>query len=206
MKGMGDARAGIRTRVHSSASCKDIQATPPGQGGLLARKGRQTYNLFALHDHWSPVSSVRINPHWVPKVRFAARKYRRDLKRAKQKFETAIHKGGSEGDAMQVMCAEEAQAVITLLDRLGYGGNRKKAPSRDRLDLEIKVHELDESASINFFRVFLAQRKNMGLDRVFSRRGKKDTLEDAEALRRRHIDELTGALHARNAALAWLGQ
>ena len=151
------------------------------------------------------MSLVRINPHWVPRVRHAARKYRKDVNRAQRRFEATIRKGGTEGEALQVQCAEDAQALMTLLGRLGYGGDRKKAPTRDRLELEIRVHELDEDVSINFFRVFLAQKRDIPLDKVFSRRGRKDTQKDAEALRWRHIDELKTTLKARNAAFGWLG-
>ncbi len=152
------------------------------------------------------VSRVRINRKWTPRVRYAARRYKRAIRKAHRKFERSIRAGKSEGDAMSIMCAEQASIVLELLNRLGYGGDRKKAPARDRLELEIQVHTMDEDASINFFRLFLAQRKGKPLETVFSRRGRKRFQEGAEALRWQHIEELEMALKARNAAYAWLGQ
>jgi hypothetical protein len=152
------------------------------------------------------VSLVRINRKWTPRVRYAARKYKRAHRKAHQKFERSIKAGKSEGDAISIMCAEQASIVLELLNRLGYGGDRKMAPARDRLELEIQVHTRDEGASINFFRLFLAQRKNRPLDTVFSRKGRKRFQERAEAFRWQHIKELETALKARNAAYAWLGR
>ncbi len=152
------------------------------------------------------MSLVRINRKWTPRVRYAARKYKRAQRKAHRKFERSIRAGKSEGDAISILCAEQASIVLELLNRLGYGGDRKMAPARDRLELEIQVHTRDEDASINFFRLFLAQRKNRPLETIFSRRGRKRFQEDAEALRWQHIQELEMALKARNAAYAWLGQ
>ncbi|NOQ53223.1 MAG: hypothetical protein GQ558_01310 [Thermoplasmata archaeon] len=150
------------------------------------------------------VSLVRINRKWTPRVRYAARRYKRAHRKAHRKFERSIRAGKSEGDAISTMCAEQASIVLELLNRLGYGGDRKKAPARDRLELEIQVHTRDEDASINFFRLFLAQREGKPLETVFSRRGRKMFQEGAEALRWQHIEELETSLKARNAAYAWL--
>jgi hypothetical protein len=152
------------------------------------------------------VSLVTIRRTWTPRVRHAARKYRRDHKRAFRQFEKAVAKGGSEGDAMSVMCASEAKAVLDLLNRLGYGTGKNMAKARDRLELELMVHERDEDASVNFFRLYMAQKKGTQLDQVFSKRGRKRSQEEAEALRAQHIGELTQALTARTAAFNWLAR
>jgi hypothetical protein len=152
------------------------------------------------------VSFVRIDRKWTPAVRYAARRYRRDLKRAQRKFERSVSSGTTEGEAMSVLCAEEAKAILEMLNRLGYGGDRKKAPARHRLELELRVHERDEDASINFFRLFMAQHKGQQLEQVFSRKGRERTKVEAEALRWKHIDELRASLQARDAAHAWLSQ
>jgi len=152
------------------------------------------------------VSLVRINRKWTPRVRYAARRYKRAHRKALRKFERSIKAGKSEGDAISILCAEQASIVLEMLNRLGYGGDRKMAPARDRLELEIQVHMRDEDASINFFRLFLAQRKNRPLSTVFSRKGRQRFQERAEAARWQHIKELETTLKARNAAHAWLGQ
>jgi hypothetical protein len=150
------------------------------------------------------VSLVRIDRHWSPKVRYAARKYRRDMKKALRNFEKRIRQGATEGQATQVQCAEEAQAIINLLKRLGYGADKPRGSTTQRLELELQVHELDKEASINFFRLFLAQRKGMPLDRVFSRKGRVETLEKAEKIRAKHIEELKRTVEARKAVKGWL--
>ncbi len=126
------------------------------------------------------------------------------MKRAQRAYAKAIRKGTSEGEAMSVLCAEEAKAVLEMLNRLGYGGSRKMPPARQRLELEVMVHERDESASLNFFRLFMAQQKGKPLDQMFSRKGRQRSLKEAEELRWRHIDELRDALKARDAAYEWL--
>jgi hypothetical protein len=151
------------------------------------------------------VSLIIIRRTWTPRVRHAARKYRKDHKRAFRLFEKAVAKGGSEGDAMSALCAGEAKAVLDLLNRLGYGTGKNMAKARDRLELEKMVHERDKDASVNFFRLYLAQKKGTALDQVFSKRGRKRNQEKAEALRDEHIKELTQALTARTAAFNWLG-
>lgn len=152
------------------------------------------------------MSLVRINRKWAPLVRYAARRYKRALKKAQRRFEKDVAKGTTEGEAMSTLCAEEAQALMSLLRRLGYGGDRRKAPARDRMELELMVHELDPDVSHNFFRVFLAQQKDKTLLEVFSRRGRERTLKEVEELRLRHIRELSNALRAREAIVAWLSQ
>jgi hypothetical protein len=152
------------------------------------------------------VSLVVIKRTWTPRVRHAARKYRRDHRRAFRQFEKAVAKGVHEGEAMSVLCAAEAKAVLDLLNRLGYGTGKNMAKARDRLELELMVHERDEDASVNFFRLYLAQRKGNPLEQVFSKRGRKRTQEEAEGLRAQHIKELTQALTARTAAYNWLSR
>ncbi|NIS19385.1 MAG: hypothetical protein GWN89_05440 [Thermoplasmata archaeon] len=169
-------------------------------------KGRATYNLFALQRIHTPVSLVVIKRTWTPRVRHAARRYKRDHKKAFRRFEKAVAKGVSEGDAMAVLCASEAKAVLDLLNRLGYGTGKNMARARDRLELELMVHERDEDASINFFRLYLAQKKGTPMDHVFTKRGRKRSQEEAEALRSEHIGELTQALNARTAAYSWLSR
>jgi hypothetical protein len=183
-----------------------ISKLPHPGTGVWAGKVRSTYNLFAPQRDGPAVSLLRIDRRWTPVVRYAARRYRRDLRATQRRFERAISSGTSEGEAMSVLCAEQARAVLDLLNRLGYGGDRKKAPARDRLELELKVHELDEDASINFFRLFMAQRKGRPLEQVFSRRGREQTFKEADALRFRHIDELRAALKARMTAREWLSR
>lgn len=151
------------------------------------------------------MSLVVIKRSWPPRVRYAARKYKQAIRKAQRAFERSVASGTSEGEAMSDMCLQEATAVLELLKRLGYGGG-KMAPARDRLELELMVHERDESPSINFFRLFLAQQKDTPIGQAFSRRGRERTLQKAEELRWRHIEELTTALKARQAARAWLGQ
>lgn len=149
---------------------------------------------------------VRIKRTWTPRVRHAARKYKRTVRKAQRRFEQTVASGSSEGEAMTALCFDQAQAVLGLLNRLGYGGDRKMAPARDRLELELQVHQRDEDVSINFFRLFLAQQKGTPLQQVFSRRGRERTLKDADALRWHHMEELDTALKARKAAYAWLSQ
>ncbi len=169
-------------------------------------KGRSTYNLFALQRIQSPVSLVVIKRTWTPRVRYAARKYKRDQRRALRRFEKAVAKGTSEGEAMTVLCASEAKSILDLLNRLGYGTGKNMAKARDRLELELMVHERDADASVNFFRLYMAQRKDLPLDQVFTKRGRKRSQEEAEALREQHIKELTQALNARTAAYNWLSR
>jgi hypothetical protein len=169
-------------------------------------KARATYNLFALQRIHVAVSLVVIKGAWTPRVRHAARKYKRDQRRALRSFEKAVAKGASEGEAMTVLCASEAKAVLDLLNRLGYGTGKNMAKARDRLELELMVHERDVDASVNFFRLYMAQRKDAPLDQVFSKRGRKRSQEEAEALREQHIKELTQALTARTAAYNWLSR
>jgi hypothetical protein len=152
------------------------------------------------------VSPIIIDRKWTPQVRYAARKFRRDVKKARRRFERAIREGKSEGESRQTLCAEEAKTVLEMLNRLGYGGQKRRAPARQRLELELMVHEKDEDASINFFRLFMAQRKEAPLDQYFSKRGRERTAREAEELRWRHIDELRAALAARNAVHRWLSQ
>jgi hypothetical protein len=152
------------------------------------------------------VSLVVIKRAWTPRVRHAARKYRRAHKRAFRAFEKAVAKGASEGDAMAALCASEAKAVLDLLNRLGYGTGKNMAKARDRLELELMVHQRDEDASVNFFRLYLAQKKGTPLEQAFSKRGRKRNQEQAEELRAQHIKELTQALTARTAAHDWLSQ
>jgi hypothetical protein len=149
---------------------------------------------------------VRIKRSWTPRVRYAARKYKRTVRKAQRSFEHMVASGTSEGEAMNALCFDQAQAVLALLNRLGYGGDRKMAPARDRLELELQVHQLDEDVSINFFRLFLAQQRGTPLEQVFSRRGRERSYKDADALRWRHVEELETALNARRAAHAWLSQ
>jgi hypothetical protein len=169
-------------------------------------KGRSTYNLFALQRIREPVSLVVIKRTWTPRVRHAARKYKRDQKRALKRFEKEVAKGTSEGDAMMVLCASEAKAILDLLNRLGYGTGKNMAKARDRLELELMVHERDVDASVNFFRLYMAQRKDLPLDAVFTKRGRKRSQEEAEALREQHIQELTQHLTARTVAYEWLSR
>ncbi len=150
------------------------------------------------------MSIVRIDRRWSPKVRYAARRYRRDMKKAMRNFERRIRQGATEGQAAQVQCAEEAQAVINLLKRLGYGADRPRGSTTQRLELELQVHQLDKEASLNFFRLFLAQRKGLPLDQVFSRKGRVETLEKAEKIRAKHIEELKRTVEARKAVKGWL--
>ena len=173
---------------------------------MKAGKVRSTYNLFALQRIPFYVSLVIIKRTWTPRVRHAARKYRRDHKRALRAFEKMVAKGVHEGEAFSTMCASEAKAVLDLLNRLGYGTGKNMAKARDRLELELMVHERDEDASVNFFRLYMAQKKGTQLDQVFSKRGRKRTQEEAEGLRHEHIKELTQALTARTAAYNWLSR
>jgi hypothetical protein len=152
------------------------------------------------------VSPIHIDRKWTPAVRYAARRYRREIKRAQSKFQRTIAAGTTEGEATSVMCAEEAKAILDMLNRLGYGGDRKKAPARHRLELELQVHERDEGASINFFRLFMANRQEQALEQVFSRKGRERTKVEAERLRWTHIDELRASLQARKAAFEWMAQ
>jgi hypothetical protein len=152
------------------------------------------------------VSLIHIKPTWSPRVRHAARKYRRDLKRGQRRFEKAIAKGTSQGEATTVLCIEEARAVLDMLKRLGYGSDQPKTPARDRLELELMVHERDESASLNFFRLFMAQQKGRPLEQMFSRKGRERTKEPAQGMRQQHMGELRTALNARNLAYEWLSQ
>jgi len=138
------------------------------------------------------VSLVTIKRSWTPRVRYAARKYRRDHKRAFRHFEKAV------------LCANEAKVVLDLLNRLGYGTGKNMAKARDRLELELMVHERDVDASVNFFRLYLAQKKDLPIDQVFTRRGRKRSQEEAEALRAEHMTDLNQALTARTAAHSWL--
>jgi len=150
------------------------------------------------------VSLVTIKRTWTPRVRYAARKYRRDHKRAFRRFEKAVAKGVTEGDAMAVLCANEAKVVLDLLNRLGYGTGKNMAKARDRLELELMVHERDVDASVNFFRLYMAQKKDLPIDQVFTKRGRKRSKEEAKALRTEHMTDLNQALTARTAAYAWL--
>ena len=161
--------------------------------------------LIVPHHHGDGVSLVVIKRSWSPRVRYAGRKYKRAVRKAQRAFERSVASGTSEGEAMSELCVREASAVLELLKRLGYGGG-KLAPARDRLELEVMVHERDESPSINFFRLFLAQRKGIPVEQAFSRRGRERYLKEAEDLRWRHIEELGNALKARRAAHAWLSQ
>jgi hypothetical protein len=150
------------------------------------------------------VSLVRIQSSWSPAVRYAARAYRRELRRAQRRFERSIQEGTTEGEALSTLCAEEAQAVITMLRRLGYGGGRLRGRARDRIELELQVHERDADVSLNFFRVYMAQDKDLELSEVLSRKGRERTKDRAEALRRQHMAELKATLRARAAMHAWL--
>jgi len=150
------------------------------------------------------VSLVRIKSNWSPVVRRAARLYKRDLRRAQRAFGRRIQEGMTEGEALSSQCAEEAQAVIQMLKRLGYGGGKPRGRARDRLELELQVHERDVDVSLNFFRVYLAQQKGKDLHEVFSRRGRERFKGQAEALHERHIKELRAALTAREAVRSWL--
>lgn len=107
---------------------------------------------------------------------------------------------------MSTLCAQEAKAVLDLLNRLGYGTGKNMARARDRLELELMVHERDPDVSVNFFRLYLAQRRDQPLDQAFSKRGRKRNQEEAEGLREQHIKELTQALTARTAAYTWLSR
>ena len=150
------------------------------------------------------MSLVRIKSNWSPVVRRAARLYKRDLRRAQRAFGRRIQEGMTEGEALSSQCAEEAQAVIQMLKRLGYGGGKPRGRARDRLELELQVHERDVDVSLNFFRVYLAQQKGKDLHEVFSRRGRERFKGQAEALHERHIKELRAALTAREAVRSWL--
>ena len=152
------------------------------------------------------MSLVVIKRSWTPRVRHAARRYKRDQRRALKRFERAVAKGVSQGDAMAVLCASEAKAVLDLLNRLGYGTGKNMARARDRLELELMVHERDIDASVNFFRLYLAQKRDRPLDQVFTKRGRKRSQEEAEALRQEHVRELENALTARTAAYGWLSR
>lgn len=150
------------------------------------------------------MSLVRIKSSWSPAVRRAARLYKRDLRRAQRAFERRIQEGMTEGEALSSQCAEEAQAVIQMLKRLGYGGGRPKGRARDRIELELQVHERDTDVSLNFFRVYLAQQKGKDLHEVLSRRGRERFKGQVEDLHERHIKELRASLTAREAVRAWL--
>jgi hypothetical protein len=152
------------------------------------------------------VSLVTIKRTWTARVRHAARKYRRDHKGALRDFEKAVAKGVHEGKAFSALCASEAKAVLDLLNRLGYGTGKNMAKARDRLELELMVHERDIDASVNFFRLYLAQKRDTPLENVFSKRGRKKNQETAEGLRLQHIRELTQALTARTATYNWLSR
>jgi hypothetical protein len=151
------------------------------------------------------VSLVKIRSGWSPAVRYAARAYRRELRRAQRRFEKRLKEGSTEGEAASALCAEEAQAVITMLRRLGYGGGRLRGRARDRVELELQVHELDVDVSLNFFRAYLAQRKDTDLHEVFSRKGRERTKAKADEIRQRHIQELQAAMKARELVREWLG-
>jgi hypothetical protein len=167
-------------------------------------KVRSTYNLFALQRIHFTVSLVNIKRTWTPRVRHAARRYKRDMRKAQKVFENSVTKGIHEGEAVSVMCAQEAKAILDMLNRLGYGGSKKMAKARDRLELELMVHERDSDASVNFFRLYMAQKRGKPLETMFSKRGRKRTQEEAEGMRLQHIKELTTALTARTAAYEWL--
>ena len=152
------------------------------------------------------VSLVTIRRSWTARVRHAARRYRRDLRKAQRRFERDVARGVHEGEAMSTLCAQEAKAVLDLLNRLGYGTGKNMAKARDRLELELMVHERDADVSVNFFRLYLAQRRDQSLDQAFSKRGRKRNQEEAEGLREQHIKELTQALTARTAAYTWLSR
>ncbi len=149
---------------------------------------------------------VRIQAGWTPVVRYAARTYKRDVRRAQRAFERRIQEGMTEGEALSSQCAEEAQAVIRMLRRLGYGAGRLRGRARDRLELELQVHERDPDVSLNFFRVYLAQQNGMDLHEVFSRKGRERFKGKAEELRERHVKELRSTLAAREAVRAWLAR
>ena len=151
------------------------------------------------------MSLVRIRSSWSPAVRYAARAYRRELRRAQRRFEKRLKEGSTEGEAASALCAEEAQAVISMLRRLGYGGGKLKGRARDRVELELQVHELDVDVSLNFFRAYLAQRKDLELVDVFSRKGRERTKAKADEIRLRHIQELKAAMKARELVREWLG-
>jgi len=151
------------------------------------------------------VSLVKINSRWSPAVRYAARAYRRELRRAQRRFEKRLKEGSTEGEAASALCAEEAQAVISMLRRLGYGGGKLRGRARDRVELELQVHELDVDVSLNFFRAYLAQRKDLELVDVFSRKGRERTKAKADEIRLRHIQELKASMRARDLVREWLG-
>ena len=151
------------------------------------------------------MSLVKIRSSWSPAVRYAARAYRREVARAQRRFEKRLKAGSTGGEAASTLCAEEAQAVISMLRRLGYGGGKLRGRARDRVELELQVHELDVDVSLNFFRAYLAQRKDLELVDVFSRKGRERTRAKADEVRLRHIQELRASLKARDLVREWLG-
>ena len=151
------------------------------------------------------MSLVKISSRWSPAVRYAARAYRREVARAQRRFEKRLKAGSTGGEAASTLCAEEAQAVISMLRRLGYGGGKLRGRARDRVELELQVHELDVDVSLNFFRAYLAQRKDLELVDVFSRKGRERTKAKADEIRLRHIEELRASLKARELVRQWLG-
>ena len=143
------------------------------------------------------MSEVVLDGDWSPTVRRLAQLYRDAVKRAKKGAQLSIRRGAEEDEALAVLCAEEALAVVSLLQGLGRTKQQRGAGrSSGRYELELQVHASDAEISRNFFRLVLAEDGREHLDDVFTRDGRRRTKDAAEARRQERVEDLRDVIEA----------
>jgi hypothetical protein len=150
-----------------------------------------------LPENCASMSEVVLDDGWSPTVRRLAQLYRDAVRQAGKDARRRIGDGGDEEEALAVQCAEEALAVVSLLQGLGKGGtDPDQVRSSGRYVLELQVHVRDAEVSRNFFRLAKAADGKEPLDALFSREGRTASTEAAEARRVERVEDLREAIEA----------
>jgi len=140
------------------------------------------------------MGDLSIKSNWSHDVRRAAARFRTALRASDRTLQLRLELGKDEEEALLQKAAEEALALIELLQDLGYGSREREGHGVDAIDLELKVHDSYQDASRNLFRCIIAARKGSALGEALTRKGRLDSGEEAEELRTGHVGAIRAAL------------
>jgi hypothetical protein len=140
------------------------------------------------------MGSISVGSYWSHAVRRAAIRCRTTLGASDRILQLRLELGRDEEESLLLKAAEEALALVELLQDLGYGSGGTEGHGADAVDLELSVHDGHRDASRNLFRCIIAARQGSSLRDALSMRGRLDTAEEAEALRTEHVARLRKAL------------
>ncbi len=140
------------------------------------------------------MDEVPVEPEWSGGVRKAAARVRADLGASRRRLQLRLDQGSDQEGPFSQKGIEEALAMVKLMKALGYGSRDREGHGLDAVDLELAAHLTHPDASRSYFRAVIANRRGIPLTQVFSKEGRLKSREEAESLRREHVERLCDAL------------